>query len=291
MFSGAGMQVNAKKYFGQNFLKDSTVLEQIIQAMPESTLPVVEIGPGLGDLTQCLLRQRRVVAYEVDRDLCVYLEEKYADELRVGNLKLYQGDVLEHWNKSDTLCEEAYHLVANLPYYIATSIVLNALHDPHCRYIEVMVQKEVAQKFAAKPKTKAFSSLAVLAQSVANVELLMDVAPAAFDPMPKVTSAVVCMQKKADFIHGLAPVFDGKETLEAFKHYLKTAFTAPRKQWIKNMSARYDKTELANLLEEAKLSPQIRPHEIDTATHHHLFKQLIKVNDYVRRNEQQPARR
>jgi 16S rRNA (adenine1518-N6/adenine1519-N6)-dimethyltransferase len=284
------MQVNAKKYFGQNFLKDNTVLEQIIQAMPESTLPVVEIGPGLGDLTQCLLRQRRVVAYEVDRDLCVYLEEKYADALKSGNFELHQGDVLEHWNESDTLCEEAYHLVANLPYYIATPIVLNALHDPHCRYIEVMVQKEVAQKFAAQPKTKVFSALAVLAQSIADVKLLMDVPPAAFDPMPKVTSAVVCMQKKTDFIHGSNPIFSGKETLEAFKQYLKTAFMAPRKQWIKNMSSRYEKTVLTKLLEEAKLPPQIRPHEIDTATHHHLFTQLIKVNDYVRRDNQQPAK-
>ena len=280
------MEVVAKKYFGQNFLKDSSILEQIIQAMPDSTLPVVEIGPGLGDLTQCLLRRRRVVAYEVDKDLCVYLEEKYADAIKAGSLKLHRGDVLKQWEESNTLCEEPYHLVANLPYYIATPIVLNALYDPHCRYIEVMVQKEVAQKFAAKCKTKAFSSLAVLAQSIADVTLLMDVPPSAFNPMPKVTSSVVCMQKRADFIHGSNPVFDGKGVLERFEQYLKTAFSSPRKQWIKNMSLQYDKTELLNLLEEVKLTPQIRPHEIDTATHHHLFTQLIKVNDYVRRYKQ-----
>lgn len=285
------MEVIAKKYFGQNFLKDSTVLEQIIQAMPESTLPVVEIGPGLGDLTQCLLRKRRVVAHEVDRDLCVYLEEKYANALKAGNFVLHKGDVLEQWEKSNTLCEEDYHLVANLPYYIATPIVLKALYDPHCRYIEVMVQKEVAQKFVAKPKTKAFSGLSVLAQSVADTELLMDVPPSAFDPMPKVTSSVMCIRKHGDFIHGENSIFKNQDEFEAFGQYLKTAFSAPRKQWIKNMSSCYERAVLAQLLEAVELQPQIRPHEIDTATHHHLFKQLIKVNDYVRRNEQQPTKR
>jgi 16S rRNA (adenine1518-N6/adenine1519-N6)-dimethyltransferase len=284
------MEVVAKKYFGQNFLKDSTVLEQIIQAMPESDHPVVEIGPGLGDLTQCLLRKRRVEAYEVDKDLCVYLEEKFADALKTGEIKLHKGDVLAYWNKSNTLCKKPYYLVANLPYYIATPIVLKALYDPNCRYIEVMVQKEVAQKFAAKPKTKAFSSLAIIAQSVADVRLLMDVPPSAFDPMPKVTSTIVCMQKRTDFIHGQQPIFGTQEELKGFEEYLKTAFLAPRKQWIKNMSSKYDRSVLEKMLKEAKISPQIRPHEIDTATHHHLFIQLLKVNDHVRRDKQQTAK-
>ena len=108
-------------------------------------------------------------------------------------------DVLNQFQKG-SLSNEPYDLVANLPYYIATTIILNALEDPYCRSMTVMVQKEVAEKFAAVPKTKEFSSLTILAQSIATATLLFDVAPTSFEPQPKVTSSILRIDKKQEFI-------------------------------------------------------------------------------------------
>lgn len=255
--------------------------------MSKSTLQIVEIGPGLGDLTQYLLRKQRVVAFEVDTDLCVLLKKKFSNAIDEKRFILHQGDILEQWKPKEPLCEEPYRLVANLPYNIATQILLQALYDPYCKQIEVMVQKEVAQKCVAMPKTKSFCRLTVLTQSIANANILFDVPPEAFDPAPKVTSSVLRLEKRCEFVHGDSSLLANKEELLAFEAYLNIAFSAPRKQWIKNLSNSYDRANLEKILEKAKLSLQIRAHEIDPATHHHLFIQITKVNDYVRRNKEQ----
>ncbi|MBE0495772.1 MAG: 16S rRNA (adenine(1518)-N(6)/adenine(1519)-N(6))-dimethyltransferase RsmA [Campylobacterales bacterium] len=284
------MSVKAKKMFGQNFLKDSSVLHRIIQSMPEnSTNELIEIGPGLGDLTQWLLQKRGVVAYEVDRDLCAYLNERFAKERKAKDFTLHQGDVLAIWDQQGSLSATRYDVVANLPYYIATAIILRALNDTQCQSLRVMVQREVAQKFAAKPKEKNFGSLGILAHTLGTVEILFDVPPSAFEPPPKVVSSVLWIQKQREFV-GENGVFENGQMHHAFEQYLKTAFCAPRKRWLKNLSSQYDKTLLASLLETHSLSLDVRAHEIDTATHHHLFKQLTKVNDYVRNEQQQQQR-
>lgn len=283
------MGIKAKKMFGQNFLKDSSVLHQIIQSMPDhSPHALVEIGPGLGDLTQWLLQKRGVVAYEVDRDLCAYLNERFAKACETEQFVLHEGDVLAKWEDQGTLSTKPYDLVANLPYYIATAIILRALKDAQCRSLRVMIQKEVAEKFAATPREKEFGALAILSQLLGHVEILFDVPPHAFEPPPKVTSSVLWIEKKREYVGAQAAPFESIEQLSAFEKYLKMAFSAPRKRWLKNMTAGFDKTLLDALMAKEELSPNSRPHEIDTATHHHLFKQLTKVNDYVRNEQQQP---
>lgn len=281
------MAIRAKKMFGQNFLKDSTYLEKIIQSIPEhASTTLVEIGPGLGDLTQWLLQKRGVVAYEVDRDLCVVLNERFAKARKAGRFTLREGDVLTTWEQEKSLSDAPYDVVANLPYYIATAIILRALRDQKCQSLRVMVQKEVAEKFAASPKEKAFGALAILAQSLGHVEILFDVPASAFEPQPKVVSAVLWIQKHRQWVGEDNGVFDNETAYNAFEAYLKCAFQAPRKRWLKNLGSMYDKQMLTLLLKQHDLSEHVRAHEIDTATHHRLFKQLTKVNDYVR-NEQQ----
>ena len=248
----------AKKKFGQNFLKDETVLYRIIESMPDDGLPVVEIGPGLGDLTRFLVEKKDVTAYEVDRDLCEHLRGRFAAPIQDGRLELVCGDVLSHWD-SESLENRPYHLVTNLPYYIATNIILRALKDPHCRSLLVMVQKEVAEKFAALPGQKAFSSLSVLAQSCGEVRRLFDVPPESFVPAPKVMSSVLGIVKHCSLDD------DGFET------FLKTAFKQPRKTLAKNLSARYPRTDVTEALERLGLAPSVRPHEVETSLYHHLY--------------------
>jgi len=153
-------------------------------------------------------------------------------------------------------------MVANLPYYIATNIILRALKDHNCQSLLVMVQKEVAEKFSAYSGQKSFSALAVLAQSIGEVQLCFDVPPEAFVPAPKVVSSVLRIVKK--------------ETLDdpAFEIFLKTAFTQPRKTLSKNLSGTFCKKDVVAALDLLDLGSSVRPHEVETSLYHHLYKIL-----------------
>ncbi len=246
--------IRAKKQFGQNFLKDPWIQQKIIEAMPDSPHRGVEIGPGLGDLTKELLKKRPMVVIEIDSDLCVRLRSDFSHEIDSGRLTLIEADVLCLWGRSGSLQAEPYDLVANLPYYIATEIILRAMRDRQCRSLLVMIQKEVAQKFTARPGDRAFSPLAILAESIGTVRRVIDVPPEAFDPAPKVDSAVIAITKER-------PTYD-----EAFAQFLRRAFTQPRKQLLKNLQPHQSRDELAYHFEALGLDPRIRPHEMTTDT-------------------------
>ena len=259
-------EIIAKKKFGQNFLTDTTILTKIVEAMPKSDRVIVEIGPGLGDLTNYLVRVKSVVAFEVDTDLCAHLTTKFEEELKTEHLTLKCGDVLRVWrdkqNADKTLIDAGYDMVANLPYYIATNIILHALSDPNCHSLLVMIQKEVADKFSAQPGEKAFSALSVLTQTVGTAKTVITVPPTAFNPPPKVDSAVIRIDK------------NGKVFSKEFSSFLKTAFAQPRKTLAKNLSQRFDKETIKESLKALKLSPTVRPHETTTTQFHQLFEQL-----------------
>ena len=255
----------ANKRYGQNFLKNDAVIKRIIQSIPNDNLRVAEIGPGLGDLTKELVLARNVTAFEVDKRLCEHLQTTFSEKLHTESLKLECGDVLKKW-EGHSLLDEKYHLVANLPYYIATNIILKALKDEQCQSVLVMVQKEVAKKFSAKSGEKDFSGLSVLTQTVGFGELLFDVGAENFVPPPKVTSSILLIQKHRS------------EDSKAFEDFLKVAFKQPRKKLSKNLATHYDKDKIETLLNELEVSPTIRPHEAETSMYHHLYNELNKDN-------------
>jgi 16S rRNA (adenine1518-N6/adenine1519-N6)-dimethyltransferase len=253
----------ASKKFGQNFLKDHIYIDQIIQAMPSGSLPVVEIGPGLGDLTTGLVKVRDVTAFEVDKRLCEHLRDQFETDISSDKLKLICSDALEHWEQ-DGLLDKSYDLVANLPYYLATHFILKALHDPLCQSILVMVQKEVALKFAAHPGERDFSALSVLAQSAGEARLLFDVPREAFVPPPNVTSAVLSIRKDRTLEDGV------------FEHFLKVSFAQPRKKLSKNLEQIFGKETIESAFEALDLDPLSRPHEATTSQYHQLYTTLKK---------------
>jgi 16S rRNA (adenine1518-N6/adenine1519-N6)-dimethyltransferase len=263
----------ASKKFGQNFLKDNTVLNQIIQAMPNDNLRVAEIGPGLGDLTKELLRVRNVTAFEVDKRLCEHLALEFNESINSGVFRLRCGDVLERW-ESGSLLDEPYHLVANLPYYIATNIILKAFKDELCQSILVMVQKEVAIKFSAKTGEKEFSALSVLAQSVGRATLCFEVLPEAFVPPPNVTSAVLLIEKEQS------------RDDEKFEAFLKIAFAQPRKKLSKNLSVAFSKDIVNTLFSKLELDSNLRPHEAMTSIYHQLYNELKDKLDGKQQSKQ-----
>jgi 16S rRNA (adenine1518-N6/adenine1519-N6)-dimethyltransferase len=253
--------VVAKKQFGQNFLKDEIVLRKIVEAMPNSENKIVEIGPGLGDLTKYLVDVKSVEAFEVDTDLCKLLQSTFKEEIATKRLHINCGDVLTAWKSS--LIDEPYDLVANLPYYIATNIILKALADPMCKNILVMVQLEVAEKFCATEGEKVFGSLSVITQSVGEAHIVLKVPPTAFEPPPKIDSAVFLIRKKTD------------RSDEDFEGLLRVAFKQPRKTLMKNLSVKYEKSILQEVFIELELSQSIRPHQLSTRDYHQLYKKIM----------------
>ena len=251
----------ASKKFGQNFLKSDYYLQKIVQAMPHDNLKVAEIGPGLGDLTKELVKVRNVTAFEVDKRLCEHLTAEFKSPIEDGIFELRCGDVLERWG-TGSLLDEKYHLVANLPYYIATNIILKALKDKHCQSVLVMVQKEVAVKFSASVKQKEFSSLSVLAQSVGKATLCFEVEPEAFVPAPNVTSAVLLIEKNKS------------EDDQKFEAFLRIAFQQPRKKLSKILMTVFSKDSVNRLFAELELNPSLRPHETATSIYHQIYNEL-----------------
>jgi 16S rRNA (adenine1518-N6/adenine1519-N6)-dimethyltransferase len=171
------------------------------------------------------------------------------------------GDVLKAWQSS--LIDEPYDLVANLPYYIATNIILKALADPMCKNILVMTQLEVAEKFCAISGEKVFGSLGIITQSIGTANIVVKVPPSAFDPQPKVDSAVFLIQKTKD------------RSDEIFEGLLRIAFKQPRKTLMKNLSQVYDKKILQAIFLELNFTLTIRPHQVNTTDYHQLYKKLI----------------
>lgn len=276
--------IKAKKHFGQNFLQDKATLDKIIQAIPNDVVNVVEIGPGLGDLTFRLLQIYKTTCFEIDCELFQILKAKFANEIQNGQLKLFCKDALEQWQQEGRLSSENYFLVANLPYYVATKMILNAVDDEKCLGFIVMIQKEVALKFSAKSKDKEFSALSILASLQGRCELLFDVDAKLFNPPPKVTSSVIKLQKTKK-IFGKDGIFKDAKQYEAFKAFLRAAFASPRKTLLKNLSINFDKNALEEIFESLGLAQNLRPHELDVDSYLKVFERLKEDNERQKRRE------
>lgn len=187
------IQHRARKRFGQNFLKDRAVVEQIINAInPAGTDHIVEIGPGMGVLTEALLpRVKYLDAVELDRDLVAKLQKT---SLPLGNLTIHSADALKFDFCSLTKSNDKLRIVGNLPYNISTPLIFHLIEQVDCiSDMHFMLQKEVVDRLAATPGHTAYGKLSVMVQYHCYVEKILDVAPSAFSPQPKVDSAIVRM--------------------------------------------------------------------------------------------------
>lgn len=221
----------ARKSLGQNFLLDLNLTRRIARAaMPWSSAPVIEVGPGPGGLTRALLLEGapRVIAIERDdRCLAALAPVVAAAE---GRLQLHAGDALE--TAFDDLAPPPWQVVANLPYNIATPLILGWIARPDCfTRITVLVQKEVAERMAAKPGGKDYGRLAVAAQWRCSVRMLFDIGPKAFVPAPKVTSTLVELQPRTKPLAEADPKKLERVTAAAFGQRRKMLRAALRTLW------------------------------------------------------------
>jgi len=211
------MQYTLKKSLGQHFLIDKTVCEKIRAVLLEEPIEqLVEVGPGAGALTEFIYKipTHSYKAIELDTEKVNYLLHAYPD--LAG--KLINEDFLE----TAIPFEGSFVLVGNFPYNISTQIVFKVLDwKAQVPMMVGMFQKEVAERIAAKPHSKAYGILSVLAQAFYDVTYLFDVPPAAFNPPPKVDSGVIIFKRKANF--------PAMASQKSFYHIVKMAFGQRRK--------------------------------------------------------------
>lgn len=237
------------KSFGQNFLLDENILEKIASHASEN---VLEIGPGMGALTHCLCeKSKKVVAVEIDSGMVNVLKYTQKDH---DNLTVIHGDILDKniQNQAEELLGNNYNVIANLPYYITTPIIM-ALLERNVDEMILMMQKEVADRMVAQPSTKAYGSLSVAVQFFADVEKLFIVKPGSFYPRPNVDSCVLRIKRKKT---PAVEVIDEK----LFFRVVKASFSMRRKTLLNNLTSNFelDRQTASNILQQADIDEKRR---------------------------------
>lgn len=257
------MAAHPRKRFGQHWLRSEKVVHQIIKAAELNQGDrVLEIGPGTGILTRWLLPAvRSMVAVEIDRDLCKPLVKKFG---QAENFLLLEGDILT-LDLAQTLqnhpgWQPLNKVVANIPYYITGPILerlLGTISNPAPQPFEaivLLVQKEVAERICAKPGSRAFGALSVRVQYLAAADLICTVPAKAFEPSPKVDSAVVRLRPR--------PIQPAAQNPQKLDTLVKLGFSTKRKMLRNNLKPLVERDRLVPLLEQLSLNSQVRAEDL-----------------------------
>ena len=256
-----------KKSFGQNFLTDTNILQKIVDtAEINDQVNVIEIGPGIGALTEFLAeRAAEVMAFEIDHRLVPILADtlRNFDNVTVVNEDILKVDLAQHIQnfKNPDL---PIKVVANLPYYITTPILMHLIESgiPFSEFV-VMMQKEVADRISAQPNTKAYGSLSIAVQYYMTAKVVFIVPRTVFVPAPNVDSAILKMVRRPE------PAVAVEDESFFFK-VSKASFTHRRKTLWNNLTGYFGKTEevkdkLTKALDQAGLSPSVRGEALSLA--------------------------
>ncbi len=253
--------LTAQKRYGQNFLIDSNILEKIVASAgitEEDT--VLEIGPGIGTLTQHLAEAaKKVICVEIDKNMIPVLEYTLADfeNVTVINQDILKADIVNILKENGA---ESAKVVANLPYYITTPIIMELLEkDLPIESITVMIQKEVAERMQTGPGSKDYGALSLAVAFYSKAEVKMTVSPNCFIPRPNVDSAVIRLDKLKE------PAVKVKDRAEMFR-IIKGAFEQRRKTLTNALSHssayKTDKKNIENALLEMGKNINIRGEEL-----------------------------
>lgn len=259
----------ARKRFGQNFLQDQGIIRRIVAAIaPKEAHHMVEIGPGLGALTAEILAESNALdAIELDRDLPPILRAKffrYEERFRI-----FEADAMKFDFASLAEDGRPLRVVGNLPYNISTQLIFHLLKHATCiEDMHFMLQKEVVDRLAAQPGDNHYGRLGIMAQYYCQVEPLFIVPPEAFDPVPKVDSAIVRLVPYQTLPHKARNI----TTLE---DVVRTAFTMRRKTLRNNLKSLISEQQLSEL----GIDPSLRPEKLS-------LKEFITIADYLDENAQ-----
>ena len=259
----------AKKKYGQNFLVDDNILKIIAKSLNGGE-NVVEIGPGLGSLTEYLLKEyKEVLAYEIDEDMVDVLKTRFDEHLIIKNEDFLKAnidqDLISQFNAT------RIDLIANLPYYITTPIILKILEESKIiKQMTIMVQKEVGDRILGKVSTKEYNSLSVLIQTYMDVSKLINVPRNAFYPEPNVDSVVLVLKRKARLDYEIL-------NEELFKKVNRLLFSQRRKTIVNNLKNIYNKDKILVMLKDLNLKDTSRSEELT-------IEQIVNIANYIERN-------
>ena len=256
-----------KKSFGQNFLTDTNILQKIVDtAEVDDQVNVIEIGPGIGALTEFLAeRAAEVMAFEIDHRLVPILADTLRDfdNVTVVNEDILKVDLTKHIQNFKNP-ELPIKVVANLPYYITTPILMHLIESgiPFSEFV-VMMQKEVADRISAQPNTKAYGSLSIAVQYYMTAKVAFIVPRTVFVPAPNVDSAILKMVRRPE------PAVAVEDESFFFK-VSKASFTHRRKTLWNNLTGYFGKTEevkdkLTKALDQTGLAPSVRGEALSLA--------------------------
>lgn len=254
----------ARKRFGQNFLHDHGVIRRIIRSIaPHESDQLVEIGPGLGALTEELLSEAgELDAIELDRDLPPILRTKffnYGDKFRIHEADAMKFD-FSQLQKGD----KRLRIVGNLPYNISTQLIFHLLsHAEQVEDMHFMLQKEVVDRMAAGPGENNYGRLGIMAQYYCKVESLFVVPPGAFNPAPKVDSAIIRLTPYRELPHVA-------KDISQFETVVRTAFNMRRKTLRNNLKPLLT----ADALEEIGIDPGLRPEKLPISD-------FVRISNYL----------
>ncbi len=261
-----------KKKFGQNFIIDQNVLNSIVDSsqIDENTC-VVEIGPGLGSLTELMLRKaKKVMSFEIDNDLIPILKDNFSS---YDNFILINEDIL-NVNIDEVLdeyfdCETNIALVANLPYYITTPIILKLLSETsRIKTYTMMMQDEVANRICSKPDVKDYNALSICIQYRAKASKVLNISRNIFVPKPNVDSAVIRLE-----LYKELPIKAKDE--KHFFRLIRDAFCQRRKTLVNNLKQTgYNKDIVIKALTDLNYSLSIRSEALDV-------NDFVKLSDYL----------
>ena len=241
-------ELKAKKKFGQNFLIDHNIVDKIARIACEEEYKTIEIGPGLGALTEMLLKYAKDVdAYEIDPDMYERLTENLKDE----RLKVFKGDFL----KADlSIYTERVNVCGNLPYYVTTPILFELIEsDLDIGKITVMVQKEVGDRLAAPVGSEDYGALSIEVQYLFAVKQEMNVSRKVFYPEPNVDSVVI----------SFTPIRERDHEFErGFFTFVKNCFRMRRKTLRNNLKDLCDPETLEEACVKAGIDPSVRPQQL-----------------------------
>lgn len=260
--------IKPSKSKGQNFLIDQNSLAKIVEAANLSANDyVLEIGPGLGVLTEELIKKAgQVLAVELDAQIITFLYKKFK---QVNNLQILESDILKLKNSvlAEKLKSEKYKVVANLPYNITKPILRKFLsYDPKPKLIVVLVQKEVALKIVAQNKKQSILGLSVLFYG--QPEIIDYVPASSFYPQPKVDSAILKIKTRTSWPAELQQVLTKPEVADfsekIFWQIIKIGFSSPRKQIQNNLQSgfKFSKQEVFEKIEQTGIKPSSRAEDL-----------------------------
>lgn len=233
------MKFDYKKSLGQNFLKDKNIIKKIADSInPTEEDLIIEIGPGAGALTKELVKKKsEVICFEIDTRLKEILEQINSEKLTIlfkDFLSIKINEYIDQ-NKYKNL-----YFVGNLPYYITTAIINKIVKESNPYEITIMVQKEVADRFSAKPGTKDYSSISIFLQYNFDIERVCNVSKTCFEPVPKVDSSVIKFKRNKKI---------SANDEEKFYKLIKDSFTQKRKNLRNNLKG-YDLNKIQAILKK-----------------------------------------